>query len=247
MRAVGKTDTGILRNNNEDTIYVFETEGRLENLCIVADGMGGHNAGEIASRTAVELFLEYFTPRYDRGEFENILYLMADAVTYSNAGVYRDSFKDEAYKGMGTTFLCAVIYDGRLNICHIGDSRLYILRDGVLERVTNDHALVADLVMQGKITEEEARVHPNRNVITRSLGTAENVLIDTLERDIKEDDIILMCSDGLNTMIDDNRIERVLKSGEGIEYMVDSLIMEAKFEGGCDNVSVIIMGNEVEK
>lgn len=246
MRAAGKTDTGILRTNNEDTIYVFETEGSLENLCIVADGMGGHNAGEIASRSSVEYFLEYFTEKYDKGEFENLLYLMADAVTYSNAGVYRDSFKDEAYKGMGTTFLCAAVYNGKLDICHIGDSRLYILRNGRLNRMTQDHALVADLVRQGKITEEEARVHPNRNVITRSLGTSENVLIDTLEMDIEDGDIILMCSDGLNTMIDDSRIERVLKSGESIEYMVDSLIMEAKFEGGYDNVSVIIMGNEVE-
>lgn len=246
MRAAGKTDTGILRTNNEDTIYVFETDGSLENLCIVADGMGGHNAGEIASRSSVEYFLEYFTEKYDKGEFENLLYLMADAVTYSNAGVYRDSFKDEAYKGMGTTFLCAAVYNGKLDICHIGDSRLYILRNGRLNRMTQDHALVADLVRQGKITEEEARVHPNRNVITRSLGTSENVLIDTLEMDIEDGDIILMCSDGLNTMIDDSRIERVLKSGESIEYMVDSLIMEAKFEGGYDNVSVIIMGNEVE-
>lgn len=244
MRAVGKTDTGILRKNNEDTIYVYQSKGELENISIVADGMGGHNAGEIASRSAIEYFLEYFTDKFDKGEFENILYLMADAVTYSNANVYKNSFKDEAYNGMGTTFLCAIIFDKKLKICHIGDSRLYLFRNNELKQITEDHALVADMVRKGEITEEEARNHPNRNVITRSLGTSENVLIDTFEIDIEDDDIILMCSDGLNTMLEDDRIKRIVSSGESLETMVDSLIVEAKFEGGFDNVSVIIMGEE---
>jgi len=247
MKAFGKTDTGILRKNNEDTIFVKSYDEKLENLCIVADGMGGHNAGEIASRSAVEFFLEYFNDRYEKGEFDNILYLMADAVTYSNAEVFKSSFKDDAYKGMGTTFLVAANYEDRLFVCHIGDSRLYMHRNGKLEQVTEDHALVTDLVKRGEITEEEAKTHPNRNVITRSLGTSENVLIDTAEIDIEDDDIFVMCSDGLNTMIEDERIERIVSGGESIEAMVESLIVEAKFEGGYDNISVIIMGNEVGK
>lgn len=247
MKAVGKTDTGILRKNNEDTIYVYHSKGELENISIVADGMGGHNAGEIASRNAIEYFLEYFTDKFDNTEFEKILYLMADAITYSNSKVYENSFKDDAYKGMGTTFLCAVIYNGKLSICNIGDSRLYILENGKLTQITEDHALVADMVKRGEITEEEAKNHPNRNVITRSLGTSENVLIDTFEMDVEHDDIILMCSDGLNTMLEDERIERILLSEESLEAKVDSLIVEAKLEGGFDNVSVIVMGNEVEK
>ncbi len=247
MRAIGKTDTGILRQNNEDTIYVYQSKGELANICIVADGMGGHNAGEIASRNAIEYFLEYFTEKFDRGEFKNILYLMADAVTFSNTSVYINSFKDEAYRGMGTTFLCAVVFDDKLHICHIGDSRFYLLRNGELTKITEDHALVAEMVKRGEITEEEAINHPNRNVITRSLGTSENVLVDTYELNIERGDIYLMCSDGLNTMIDDERIKRILLSDESLESKVDSLIVEAKFEGGFDNVSVIVMGNEVAK
>ncbi|MBQ2753578.1 MAG: Stp1/IreP family PP2C-type Ser/Thr phosphatase [Firmicutes bacterium] len=247
MKAFGKTDTGIVRKNNEDTIFYKSYDDELKNLCIVADGMGGHNAGEIASRSAIEYFLEYFNDKYEKGEFDNILYLMADAVTLSNAEVYKNSFKDDAYKGMGTTFLATVNYKGVLNVCHIGDSRLYVYRNEELKQITEDHALVTDLIKRGEITEEEARVHPNRNVITRSLGTSENVLVDTYEIDIEDDDIFIMCSDGLNTMLDDERIKRIVAGEESIEAMVESLIVEAKFEGGFDNVSVIIMRNEVDK
>ena len=243
MRSFGKSVEGMQRKNNEDSIYVGNENLPVKNIFIVADGMGGHNAGEVASGHAIEKFVEYVKENYDS---ENILDVLLEGVIAANKAVYDEAVSNENENGMGTTFTCACIENEKLYAVHVGDSRIYILKDEKLQQITNDHSFVMEMVKQGRITLEEARVHPKRNIITRAVGTEETIDVDTIIKDLNERDVVLICSDGLSGMVCDDEIERIIKENEDVNQCIEKLIDKANENGGKDNISAIIIRNEVK-
>lgn len=240
MTGVGITDTGLVRVNNEDSIFVSNTQvSMLPNLYIVADGMGGHKAGNIASSYSIKFFCEYINNCYDN----EILDIIVSAVKYSNDKVYSMSLDNDDYYNMGTTFLAAVINDGKLYIAHVGDCRLYIIRNERIYQITTDHTYVMEMVKAGEITYDEAKIHPKRNIITRALGIEIGITVDGLINDVLEGDIILICSDGLSNMLTDNEILQIVNNSETeIAQKSKELINTANNNGGRDNISVIVIG-----
>ncbi len=241
MTGVGKTHIGKIRKCNEDTIFVCNTNiGSLPDLYIVADGMGGHRSGDVASRNAVEHFCRFAGSL--EGEYE-ILDVLVDSAKYANRKVYQMSLESDEYTNMGTTFLAAVLCDGKVYIAHIGDCRLYIIRNGSIRQITSDHTYVMELVKSGMISREEAAVHPERNIITRALGVDGDISVDGLFESVLSDDIIIICSDGLYEMIDDNKIlEIAADKNLNLECKADKLIEAANINGGKDNISVVLIG-----
>lgn len=240
MTGIGKTNKGRVRMQNEDSIFVSNTGiGNLPNIFIVADGMGGHKAGDIASNFSIKYFCEYIHNNHFEDE---ILDLLIGGVKYSNENVYKMSLQDDNYTNMGTTFLAAVVKDGKIYIAHVGDSRLYIIRGGEIFQVTTDHTYVMEMIKAGEITYLEAKNHPNRNVITRALGVGNEILVDGIFSNVLEDDIVLICSDGLSSMITDNEILQIVSQKNLLlENKLDKLIEAANNNGGCDNISVILI------
>ncbi len=244
MNSSGRCEVGMKRKNNEDSIFIFNTGyACLPNLYIVADGMGGHNAGEVASKSAIQFFCEYIhnnsTTRNARED--EILDLLVSGVHYVNEKILEESKKVPEYEGMGTTFTVLVVKEDKAFIAHVGDSRVYLIRDHAINQVTNDHSYVADLVKLGEITAEEARIHPRRNLITRAIGADSNVYADTKILNLHQSDLILMCSDGLTTMLDDNEILEILNENTSLEHGAQILLNEANQKGGLDNISIILI------
>jgi protein phosphatase len=229
-RAAGVTDTGRRRRRNEDA-FVCEPP-----LFAIADGMGGAQAGELASRLAAAAIEEAGAAA---GDAEAV----ARAVRAANARIFERSLSDPAVAGMGTTATVAVVdeHAGTLTLAHVGDSRGYRYRDGVLEQLTTDHSLVAELVRTGRLTEAEAAVHPHRSVITRALGTEAEVEVDTRTLELASGDIVLLCSDGLSAMVRDDEIARLLGESELDPYQAaETLVRAANAAGGEDNVTVVV-------
>lgn len=236
MRVFGKTDVGLVRKINQDFIfYSRESVGAFPNLFIVTDGMGGHNAGDFASRYAVECFLSYIK----NSKPDALIRMVDEGIKYANKKIMEKAAEDENLRGMGTTMVVAYIEDGQLFVANIGDSRLYLL-DKQINQVTEDHSFVATLVRAGELTPAEARVHPDKNVITRAVGAAENAKVDFFEVDLEPGDQILMCSDGLSNMVEDEVLYDIVKNTY-IGDVVDGLIDEAKRNGGSDNIAVIVI------
>lgn len=242
MFGFGKTDIGLLRPKNEDSIYVSnEPVGKLSNLYIVADGMGGHKAGQVASNTAIEAFIAYLS-KYQPDSTEEPLDMLIGGINMANEAVYRLGHSYEEYGDMGTTMVAATIAGDNMYVAHVGDSRLYRITDGRIEQVTNDHSLVAEMVKAGQITEEEARVHPQRNCITRAVGTDSYVVSDGHIVKVRENDTVVMCSDGLNTMLYDREILDIAGNKSiGIEERVNMLVDAANSNGGKDNISAVVI------
>ena len=242
MLGYGRTDIGKVRPKNEDSIYVSnEPIGKLGNLYIVADGMGGHRAGQVASNTAIEAFLAYLN-KYQPDSTEEPLDMLIGCINMANDAVYKLGRMYDEYSEMGTTFIAATIEGSNMFVAHVGDSRLYKISDNKIEQITNDHSLVAEMVRAGQLTEEEARVHPQRNCITRAVGTDSSVVSDGLIVRVKENDTILICSDGLSTMLEDDEICNLATAkGFSVEERADMLISAANNNGGCDNISVVII------
>jgi serine/threonine protein phosphatase PrpC len=222
------TDTGRQRRDNEDSMYVRAP------VFVVADGMGGAQAGEVASRLAVEAF-EQGLP--DSGSPEERL---ADRVREANRRIHELSHADLERHGMGTTLTAAYLDDSHLAIAHVGDSRAYLFRDGELQRLTQDHSLVGELVRKGKLTEEQAEEHPQRSIITRALGPEASVEVDTWTYPVKDGDILLLCSDGLTSMVPEDKIADVLESSSSLRDAATRLIGEANAAGGRDNITVVL-------
>ena len=242
MYAAGKSVTGLLRKNNEDSIYISDNDCKLKNVYIVADGMGGHKAGEVASRYSVEVFKEFINSKNDEElNEENILDTMVEAVSVCNQKLYEKSTEYETLEGMGTTFTCAVIINYTLYAVHVGDSRAYIYSNGSLRQITREHSFVMEMVKQGKITLEEAEKHPNKNVITRAVGSEKSVLVDTAIEKLSKGDMVLLCSDGLTNMVSDSKITDIFENGGSAELMLDRLINAANDMGGNDNISAVII------
>ncbi|MCD7778614.1 MAG: Stp1/IreP family PP2C-type Ser/Thr phosphatase [Clostridiales bacterium] len=243
MRGFGKSDIGRVRDLNEDSVFVSNTSvGKLPNLYIVADGMGGYKGGEVASSSAISYFCEY--ARNYQGE-DDILDIIVEGVRYANNLIIRDARNDaERLGGMGTTFTALVVNDGKLYIAHVGDSRLYVVDQNYVRQVTTDHSYVMELVKAGKLTKEEARNHPDRNCITRALGVEDNVLVDGIVNNF-ENRFVILCTDGLTNMLRDEEIEGIIYSEWELEKKAYRLIDEANSRGGYDNISVIVIDREV--
>jgi PPM family protein phosphatase len=226
-RSVGRSDTGRKRRHNEDS-YVLEPP-----LFAVADGMGGAQAGEIASRLAAD------TVRGESGDGD-MLERVTSLVQAANRRVYERSRDDTAVSGMGTTMTLALLDDGIVTIGHVGDSRAYLIRDGELRQLTNDHSLVAELQRSGKLTAEEAEHHPQRSVITRALGTDPDVDVDTYTVEPQPGDVFLLCSDGLTSMVGDAAIlDIVERHRDDLDAAAGALIASANQGGGEDNITVV--------
>ena len=240
MLGYGKSDIGKLRANNEDAFYVNnEGPGPLSNLFVLADGMGGHNAGEIASKQAISSFCDFITKNTGFMYKQDFL---AEALAFANTKVHTDAQSNPQLSGMGTTFSACTISENNLYYAHVGDSRIYIVKDGEIKQLTKDHSLVADLVTEGLISEEEAKNHPDKNVLMRAVGTDLQVIIDKGYYPLNGVDYVLLCSDGLTDMISDQKILDILQEGAEIPDKIDLLITAALEAGGVDNISAIVMG-----
>ena len=246
MSAVGRCDLGRVRSQNEDSIYISENPNTEFEYFIVADGMGGHNAGEIASQSAIKYFNEYIENNCVINDGSDVLDAFVDALGYSNSKIFEMSENDPSYSGMGTTFTAAAICGGKIYCVHIGDSRLYVYDRNGLRQITRDHSFVMEMGRMGKITAEEARVHPKRNMITKAVGIEKNMPADTMIIPIEEDSIILVCSDGLPSMVTDKEIEKILKKKTGLDKKADLLVELANKNGGYDNISVILADGKVD-
>ena len=222
------SNVGCVREHNEDSFIAHSP------LFVVADGMGGHEAGEVASEIAVNAISKHAPKEPDANQ-------LSFAVQEANLEILNASAKGIGKPGMGTTVTAAVVFEQQLLIAQVGDSRAYLLHNGRLQRLTRDHSLVADLVAQGSITEEEARVHPQRSVITRALGSEPNVEPDIYILQLEKDDRILLCSDGLSSMIYDTKIEAILKDYKDVNTCCDELINAALKAGGLDNITAIVI------
>lgn len=239
MFGFGDTDAGKIRKVNQDAIYVKnESIGYLDNLYIVADGIGGHKAGEVASITAIDLFITYIKENHE----EEILDLLVSALSFSNKKVYEMSIKNEDYEGMGTTLLAATIKDNKIFIAHVGDCRLYGVRSDKIVQITSDHTYAMDLFKAGVISKEDAKKSKDSSILTRALGTDKNIKADALFCDIYKGDIFIMCSDGLTDMVSDNEIFNIVKDNSITgNIKVERLIEAANNNGGKDNIAVIII------
>lgn len=244
MYAIGKVDIGKKRSRNEDSIYISNhTIGSLPNLLIVADGMGGHKAGSVASEQAIEAFCDYIREheiRENHNETELTL-LLKFAVRHANDIVFEKSAENEAYAGMGTTFTVATILNNRIYVAHVGDTRLYLISNEKITQATIDHSLVQEMVEQGVIQKGDMQIHPQRHIITRAVGTYKKVKVDTLVYDLDDIKYILLCSDGLTSMLTNEEIYNIIKTNEhNMDEMVDCLLNAANEKGGLDNIAVII-------
>ena len=232
-RVAGVTDTGRKRRRNEDA-FVVEPP-----LFAVADGMGGAQAGEVASRLAAAAFREYHDADELAGE-ERVKAIIQEA----NRRIYERAQIDTNASGMGTTVTAAIVEGGRVAIGHVGDSRAYRIHAGALEQLTDDHSLVADLMRSGRLTPEEADTHPQRSVITRALGTDAEVDVDTFTVAAEPGDVFLLCSDGLTTMVGNDEILRLVAESSGLESAAKALVKAANRHGGEDNVTVVLFAVE---
>ena len=233
------TDKGKVRKNNQDSYFVSE-DTELP-LFIVADGMGGHKAGEVASNMAVEIVKDFFIEKKEelKKNKVDILKFIRSAVEKANTIIYKKSIENDEFHGMGTTITMAYISEDKLYIGHVGDSRAYLLRNNKFIQITEDHSLVAEMVKKGSISEEEAECHPQRNIITRAIGTDDEVITDIIVEDIYKDDILLLCTDGLTNMMNDDEIKEILINKIDLQKNCNSLVKKANRLGGIDNVTVI--------
>lgn len=238
MKTYGATDVGIVRSSNQDA---FKNTVLSDNsvLSVVCDGMGGANAGNIASKMAAEIITDYivnaYSPNLTSLSVENLL---RTAISSANLEIFTTANKVDDYKGMGTTVVAALIHDGTAYISHVGDSRAYLVKKDSITQITRDHSMIQELIESGQLTLEEARFHPKKNVITRAVGTLEEIIIDFDELKIG-DGVILLCTDGLTNMLSDEEILQVFLENK-LENTADMLIKSANEKISSDNVTVTL-------
>lgn len=237
IKTFSMTDVGMKRKVNQDYVYTSENAiGNLPNLFIVADGMGGHKAGDYASRCAAQVI----KTSVESSDQTNPIRIIREAVESANHRVYEEALAKEEYSGMGTTCVVATIVDDILYVGNVGDSRLYVV-DRDISQITKDHSLVEEMVRLGEIDRAAARVHPDKNIITRAVGAASEVRIDFFDLRLKKGDLVLMCSDGLTNMVEDEEIRVILASEPDVAGRAQALIDRANDNGGRDNIAVVII------
>lgn len=246
LRFVGLTDTGRVREHNEDTIALDQDLG----LLVLADGMGGYNAGEVASGIAVKTIVNLIKEALERedllegdpgsGESRTAI-ILRDAIARANKIIYQTAHTQAKCEGMGTTIVAALLHDNRITIAHVGDSRLYRLRNGHFEQVTLDHSLLQELVDRGFYSPEEAQRAANKNYVTRALGVEPGVDVEIQEHPTQRGDIYVLCSDGLSDMVEDDDIHLTINTfGANLETVAKQLIQLGNDNGGKDNISVLL-------
>jgi protein phosphatase len=237
MKTFSITDIGVEREMNQDYLFTSDTAvGNLPNLYIVADGMGGHKAGEYASRYTTERVVAYAL----RSKDSEPVTILKEAIQRANELLLIESKEDEAKNGMGTTIVCATIIGSKMFVANVGDSRLYVVSDRI-RQITRDHSLVEEMVRMGEMDRMEARQHPDKNIITRAVGVTETVDVDFFEVDLAKEDEILLCTDGLTNMVDDTTIYRIMTETQDIETQVKNLVRTANDNGGRDNITAVVI------
>lgn len=235
MKTFSKTDIGMIREVNQDYVYVSDLPvGKLPNLFIVADGMGGHKAGEFASRFTVEVVKDELAKSTEEGPEA----MIRQAITSANQRLLETAKQDSKLEGMGTTLVVATVIERTLYFANVGDSRLYLLNNDI-KQVSKDHSLVQEMVRLGGIKQEDAKNHPDKNIITRAIGAKEQVEVDFYEYRLKKGDIVLMCTDGLSNMVEDTEILHIVKGSRDIVEAVEGLINKANGNGGKDNIGIV--------
>lgn len=238
MKVHGKTDIGAVRSSNQDAFITGEL-GADVFYAVVCDGMGGANAGNVASSTAAKIISEYILSSYRKGmdSFE-VEKMLKNAIVSANIEIYSLSLKDAALSGMGTTVVAALLQGNSLTVAHAGDSRAYKVSDK-LYQLTRDHSVVQTLIESGKITPEDAKVHPRKNVITKALGVEENIIADSNSHLITEGEALLLCTDGLSGYAEESEILEIFKNNQA-ESVPDELIKLANSNGGGDNITAVV-------
>ena len=238
LKAWGMKDTGRCRSMNQDYIFVSEKPmGNLPNLFLVADGMGGHKAGDLASEYTVSRVCEAVTKSMQKIPFQ----ILKGAFQYANQKLIEKAGESPAYTGMGTTLVAVTVReDGTVYAVNVGDSRLYKVGSRI-EQITEDHSLVEEMVRMGEISKEEARNHPEKNIITRAIGVTETVEPDYFDTKLEKGECLLLCSDGLSNMIEDTQIREILERRTDLRSGAEELVKTANENGGRDNISVVLV------
>lgn len=238
MEAYALTDTGRVRSMNQDYIYSSpEMVGSLPNLFLVADGMGGHRAGDFASRYTVENLVVYIS----RAGKEPVVPQLKAGIAAVNEKLYEESLKNEELAGMGCTLVAAVVEDRTMYVANVGDSRLYLIHKDGIRQVTKDHSYVEEMVAMGQMRRGSADYNRRKNIITRAMGIGRDVEPDFFEVDLVEGDYILLCSDGLSNMLDDESMRRIVTGDNSLKDKAALLIEEANRRGGVDNIAVVLV------
>lgn len=238
MKTFSMTDVGIRRESNQDYMYTSETAvGNLPNLFLLADGMGGHAAGDYASRFTVEKVAEFV----GESALTEPVAILKQAISEANALLLAEADKDVSRQGMGTTLVTATIIDDRMYVSNVGDSRLYVVSADKMIQVTRDHSLVEEMVRLGEMDKEDAKVHPDKNIITRAVGVLPEVSADFFEVELEPGDMILMCSDGLTNMVRDEEIRQIILGQRDIVEKAEKLVETANKNGGRDNITVVLI------
>ncbi len=237
MRTFSITDVGMVRQVNQDYVYATDNPlGILRNLFVVADGMGGHRAGDYASKYTVEVLKRELA----MSEGEDVEKCLVKAIKTANREIIKEASRDKHLKGMGTTVVAATIMNQMMYFANVGDSRLYLVNQGI-QQLTKDHSLVEEMVRLGGIKPEEAKHHPDKNIITRAIGAKADVDVDFYEHRLKRGDIILMCTDGLSNMVEDEELFHIVQGGRDIVESGQALVDAAKEKGGTDNIGVVLI------
>lgn len=238
LKTFSMTDIGRRRKLNQDYVYTSEKPiGNLPNVFIVADGMGGHNAGDYASKVTVETIVSEIAVC---GE-ENPVRILDRAIEAANRAIYRKSCESWELEGMGTTVVAATFLGSSMQVANVGDSRLYVINNREIRQITRDHSLVEEMVRIGGIARTEARSHPDKNIITRAVGVKDTVEPDYFTVELSEGDVVLMCSDGLTNMLEDEEIRMILSGARDIVEKAQALVGAANENGGKDNITVILI------
>ena len=244
MKSYSITDVGQKRTVNQDFVFTSETPvGNLPNLFVVADGMGGHKAGDFASSYAVEVLLS--TIRED--ENSNPVKIIRAAIENANTQLLREASDNETMSGMGTTMVLVTIVVHYAYVANVGDSRLYLVDENKISQITKDHSLVEEMVRMGEISRDDARNHPDKNIITRALGAGRDVDVDFFDIRLTPGDILLLCSDGLSNMVPDEDIRQVIRTSETLEETGRRLVSMANDNGGRDNIAVVLVEPETKE
>jgi protein phosphatase len=237
IKSFGLTDVGNLRYENEDS-FLFYPE---KNIFIVADGVGGQNKGQLASRLATEEAKKYIDENEDMHELEEYFLKLINRI---DKKIITESHLKPENKGMATTLISCYMENNNFFIVNIGDSRGYLIIEDEIIKITNDHSYVNELLQAGEITEDEARVHPKKNIITQALGIGEIVVPDFYKGELKKGDMILLCSDGLTNELEDEEIFKTIKENANLSWACKSLIKKAKIKGGRDNITLVLIKEE---
>lgn len=236
---------GKVRKNNEDYCMgeIIQTEDECIGIFALADGMGGHKKGEVASKIAVESIINFLKENISQSGGIKMDYLddiIKQGYNYANKKIYAKALEDNSCEGMGTTLVVAIIYKDDVIIANVGDSRCYLLHNNNFRKITKDHSVVEELVNANLITEEEARFHPRRNQITRAMGAEEIIIVDIFREKVEKDDILLLATDGLTGCVEDESIKNIIEQDKDIKEICQDLINEANNNSGKDNISVIL-------